>query len=79
MYSSYVLKYERICPLSSHILKKRTCFSNTSYFLKAHLLYFMKSYLSVKILNTPSYSYLQIHLNTLIYVIIVFIWKYAHT
>ena len=31
-----------------------------------------------KIQNTPSYSYLQIGLNTLIYVVIVFIRRYAH-
>ena len=32
-----------------------------------------------KIWNTPSYSYLRIRLNTLMYFIIVFMRKYAHT
>ena len=32
-----------------------------------------------KIRNTPLYLYLRIRLNTLMYFIIVFMWKYVHT
>ena len=44
-------KYERICPLSSHILQKRTRLFKYMVFFKSVFVVFIQSYLSVSMLK----------------------------